>query len=360
MNSDHENYIASDFSALLEDLTKASHSSIFNDIKKAALAPKSINNAIGSHLKSINSISQIVNRGVLAEFRATNQLSKLLSQNSIKSINIGSAYANSIAKLNSNFSPVLKLDSINSLSKFSKIRASSLAIRETQKSIISNNIKSKSQISTLISKSLIDKSVIGKVSGLISITENQEFVDEFAEMLREMHRQQEADAKDDPTEFVDAIQIERLLDQLLYYISNYVDTTISWKTVRPHIIFVVFTILYPLYLSDLTSEEIAASERTIIEKIDKINDRIGELESEFEDELHIYYVVKDRVVPLNSFEKDQDKKKITGDYVIHLVPGQQVELIERSGKWIKVRAFDIHENRIDVGWVFKKYLKRLD
>ena len=66
-----------------------------------------------------------------------------------------------------------------------------------------------------------------------------------------------------------------------------------------------------------------------------------------------YYVVE-RMTPLTPIRHYTARRLMT------LMPGQEVELLERAGKWIKVEAYDIVEERVVQGWALKKYLRRAD
>ena len=50
-------------------------------------------------------------------------------------------------------------------------------------------------------------------------------------------------------------------------------------------------------------------------------------------------------------------KKICGDKVAYLDPGDDVELLERAGKWIYVEVI-VEDGQTVRGWVLKKYLRR--
>ena len=100
------------------------------------------------------------------------------------------------------------------------------------------------------------------------------------------------------------------------------------------------------------------------EASDAINDSLGGMESRLsklaekvdqvldEASAGTYYIVA-RPVPLNT------EMRLNGPHIQVLLPGQEVELIERSGKWITVTSLDIETGKVRVGWVLKKYLRRL-
>ena len=68
--------------------------------------------------------------------------------------------------------------------------------------------------------------------------------------------------------------------------------------------------------------------------------------------LYQYYLVK-RMTPLTADRHHSGRRLMT------LMPGYEVELLERAGKWIRVEAYDPVTQRVMKGWVLKKYLKRV-
>lgn len=91
-------------------------------------------------------------------------------------------------------------------------------------------------------------------------------------------------------------------------------------------------------------------EKTIILKFDELNAKFDRLLEEAHES--IFYIVR-RPVPLNT------ERRYSGLTVTWLMPGQEVELVERHGKWIKVIAYDVVEEQCQSGWVLKKYLRRI-
>jgi hypothetical protein len=53
------------------------------------------------------------------------------------------------------------------------------------------------------------------------------------------------------------------------------------------------------------------------------------------------------------------EKKFAGSPVALLSPGQEVEIIERDHKWVRVATYDPFSQTILEGWVLKKYLRRI-
>ena len=90
----------------------------------------------------------------------------------------------------------------------------------------------------------------------------------------------------------------------------------------------------------------------ILEKIEKLETKVAELSTARKIDHGTFYVVK-RPVPLNI------EKRFRRTSVVWLFPGQVVELVERSGKWIEVSVFDHETGSVRVGWVLKKYLHRI-
>ncbi|MBZ9812485.1 SH3 domain-containing protein [Mesorhizobium sp. CA7] len=91
--------------------------------------------------------------------------------------------------------------------------------------------------------------------------------------------------------------------------------------------------------------------------IHDINDRLSTLQDSFERLSHRLemgpptYVVL-RAVPLNW------QRKYSGGHYVWLQPGQRVEVLRRSGKWLEVRTILADHTEI-AGWVLKKYLRSL-
>jgi flagellar motility protein MotE (MotC chaperone) len=90
----------------------------------------------------------------------------------------------------------------------------------------------------------------------------------------------------------------------------------------------------------------------ILESIRKLDEKIDErIKSENAQRGTFYIVI--RPVPLN------EGQRFHGLYICWLMPGQEVEVIERSGKWIRVITYDFSTGATHVGWVLKKYLRRI-
>ena len=96
--------------------------------------------------------------------------------------------------------------------------------------------------------------------------------------------------------------------------------------------------------------QIEESDDRITSRLDELVERMGQrLE---ESEAGTFYLVL-RPVPLN------EGQKLTGPAMLCLFPGDEVELIERRGKWIRVVAYDALSAQTHIGWVLKKYLRKL-
>ncbi|MHA1565047.1 MAG: hypothetical protein ACTSX7_07025 [Alphaproteobacteria bacterium] len=97
---------------------------------------------------------------------------------------------------------------------------------------------------------------------------------------------------------------------------------------------------------------------------DQLNSRVDGLPTVFEalisdllerfeaDNTAQYYIVA-RVVPMT------EDRKYHGIRIIILLPGQEVEVVERSGKWLRVIAYGLESGETHIGWVLKKYLNRV-
>lgn len=101
-------------------------------------------------------------------------------------------------------------------------------------------------------------------------------------------------------------------------------------------------------------DDIAAAQD---EAIDRINSRLDAVIERFEGQLEeddaaAFYIVV-RAVPMT------EERRYHGAQIVWLMPGQEVEVIERSKKWLRVIAYDLESEDIHAGWVLKKYLKRV-
>lgn len=65
-----------------------------------------------------------------------------------------------------------------------------------------------------------------------------------------------------------------------------------------------------------------------------------------------FYVVV-RFVPM------VEERRYHSTRITWLLPGQEVEVVERSKKWLRVIAYDLESGETHIGWVLKKYLKRV-
>ena len=90
----------------------------------------------------------------------------------------------------------------------------------------------------------------------------------------------------------------------------------------------------------------------ILDRLTELEEKIDEL-SESKNAFEGTFYVVIRPVPLNV------EQRYHGGYISWLLPGQEVELIERSGKWIRVIAYDFVTGTTHIGWVMKKYLRRI-
>lgn len=96
---------------------------------------------------------------------------------------------------------------------------------------------------------------------------------------------------------------------------------------------------------------------TLKKAIRRLESRLGALTDRLskqreEDESVAFYIVV-RSVPMTA------ERRYHGTRITWLLPGQEVEIVERSKKWVRVIAHDIESGEIQVGWVLKKYLKRV-
>ncbi|MER9299650.1 hypothetical protein NKI38_24585 [Mesorhizobium sp. M0621] len=122
----------------------------------------------------------------------------------------------------------------------------------------------------------------------------------------------------------------------------------------------LFCVILSAYLSSYDLSKLSSSMRDdlqsgdervihkITEKLYEIEISIDRLAQRKEPNLSFYLVV--RAVPLNW------EKKYSGGHYILLQPGQRVEVLRRSGKWLEVRTILADHTEI-AGWVLKKYLR---
>lgn len=87
-----------------------------------------------------------------------------------------------------------------------------------------------------------------------------------------------------------------------------------------------------------------------MERLDSLSDRLEE-QLEEGDTGEFYVVV--RSVPMT------EERRYRGTRITRLLPGQEVEVVERSKKWLRVIVYDLETGETHLGWVLKKYLKRV-
>jgi len=97
------------------------------------------------------------------------------------------------------------------------------------------------------------------------------------------------------------------------------------------------------------SRQIDSMGDAIIEKINELN-----VVEEGKNKNEVYFVV-DRAVNLR-FSPTTKKNNVK----TILYPNQRTRLIDKKGKWRKVEYFNHKTNSLEIGWCYKKYLKRLD
>ncbi len=129
---------------------------------------------------------------------------------------------------------------------------------------------------------------------------------------------------------------------------------------------------YALLPSDEQNSE--QSERTESQFENHISEDPGsyrDLRSMFEDQIEIMYTVIERLqaeaddrrtgaiyIVIRPVHLSQYRRYHTG-HIAFLLPGQEVEVVEERQKWLRVRAYDFETGEFAVGWVLKKYLRRL-
>jgi hypothetical protein len=143
-------------------------------------------------------------------------------------------------------------------------------------------------------------------------------------------------------------------------------TNIEIKTLLDVVFFRLLPLIlavYSLYSGEELSENLSEYQEAVrhqheleMNEINKIDRKIEEIERVCMERSEClqgvqFYRVK-RIVPVT------DKKKYTGNRVAWLFPGQTAELVERSGKWIRVISYDFSSEENVTGWVLKKYLRK--
>lgn len=171
----------------------------------------------------------------------------------------------------------------------------------------------------------------------------------------------------------DETSVQDFLEDFEADVDERVDNLPSNSISAEGIIQVVLAILFFLY----SSYSSKLSEQAIIEKIDdsqyhieqqisksetRIRQQIGDSEQRIlkkieslipkEDEAVYYVVLRDVRLRIKPHTKS--------GVITMLFPNQRVSLIERKSKWIYVSYFDYIESLPKTGWVYKKYLKKLN
>ena len=100
-----------------------------------------------------------------------------------------------------------------------------------------------------------------------------------------------------------------------------------------------------------TSQEHDELDEALNESMGRLESRLDALSDQLEEQREegdsvAFYVVV-RPVPLTE-ERRYHSARITW-----LLPGQEVELVERSKKWLRVIAYDLESGETHVGWVLK-------
>lgn len=192
---------------------------------------------------------------------------------------------------------------------------------------------------------------------------NHPFLDQSPKLnqtLSQIHSDCEAVAERGKLETEEA---ESLLNKLLDYFLISIKEVKENSSPRLYLICIWHTFLYllPIILSIQSTistnsalEEIQIRSETNTEYNRTIESKLNDLRQQFDSiaeeiDKGTYYIAK-RHVPLNI------TTKLKSNFVAIIYPGQTVELIDRIGKWIKVRAIDMDGSE-KTGWVLKKYLK---
>ncbi len=172
------------------------------------------------------------------------------------------------------------------------------------------------------------------------------------------------DANDDSISFEQRFEA---LIKILFSILNEIVEKIEFRARAPYFAGIL-QILLALYIYNQSSEQLERATKNIHQEFNTLNrnhkslildeiqnrkHRIGELSKNRGAIEGTFYEVV-RSVPLNV------EQKYRGAYTSWLLRGQQVKLTERSGKWIKVIAFDYYLRSSHTGWVLKKYLRRIE
>jgi hypothetical protein len=177
----------------------------------------------------------------------------------------------------------------------------------------------------------------------------------------------------------DPVATEKLFDELIDGLTDCLEQAVEKIEVRSVIRFIwsVIPVILAFYFFQQSSVQIEKLEESLdrqneelvdvivknkreaenwggrlIDRLEKLENKIDEL-SDLQNPLRGTFYIVERTVPLTA---DQ---RFHGTVISWLLPGQEVELIDRSGKWIRVIAYDFSTGSTDVGWVKKKYLRRL-
>lgn len=164
---------------------------------------------------------------------------------------------------------------------------------------------------------------------------------------------------------LDAETLEQISSRILEFLRQGFERAKSNIELRA-ILSITFSILLPFLLFYASTKQLDDVQQDLSERIADSQQEIeGALETKLseiytaieslkaESDKATYYLVK-RMTRLNLTQK------YSGEILSELFPGQEVELIERDGKWAKVIAIDAVGQQTQSGWVLKKYLKRIE
>lgn len=123
----------------------------------------------------------------------------------------------------------------------------------------------------------------------------------------------------------------------------------------PLILCVFFYILSGIDLDNQKQEVISHIDESKQQIVENINDKLFVLKESFEQLSHRIEKSPDVYIAVRRVRLNWQRKYSGGHYLL-LEPGQEVEVLRRSGKWLEVRAILPDQTEI-TGWVLKKYMR---
>jgi hypothetical protein len=114
-------------------------------------------------------------------------------------------------------------------------------------------------------------------------------------------------------------------------------------------------VMFPIILFILSQISSSRSEKRIRERIKSVDTKLEKLipDAGRKNNLQIYFV--------NRYARLRNSPSTINSSVIEvLAPNTILTLVSRKDKWLKVRYYDLINDKVKIGWVYQTYLTQLD